>query len=227
MNSRVGALAGAVALVGVSSAVGGGPCRADSLHAIPPIQLVFEVEGCPIDIDAWTCGEVIPLPDGTFRFRGEHSIDDLATVRWSIVYDPDPLVVAQFVVTNSTAVLQTYQLVVQLPVDIERPALAGGTFIGTVCDGMGDGATVLAPADGAIVTALANGQPFPGGTLFPAPFAFHVGPFECQPLGPEEFGTPIPSLPLPGPIQSIGIAVTLQLSPRDSLACFGVLVVEP
>ena len=200
---------------------------ADVIDRLPPIDLVMELAGCPIDIDAWTCGDLVPLADGTFRFTGEHRVEGVGEVRWSLRYHPDPFVVANLVVTNNTDSAQDYSITVNLPTTMPGPTLIGGFIVGQFCDGLGDGAILSVPPTGAIYEAQVDGLAVAGGGLLEGPLTILGGPYECIAVGPAEFGSPVPSAPS-GPVAlSIGLSVQFTLSARDTATFMSQFVVEP
>jgi len=188
--------------------------------------MVLEIEEIPIDIDSTSCGEVLPLPDGSFLFRGEFDVEGLGATRWSIRYDPDPIVVAEILTINTSGQPQTYAISVQLPTSFPGPTALGGSLVGSICDGDGDGGSLQAIEGWAIAVAMIDQRPVEGGVLLPAPAEFLTGPYDCSTIDPVEFGSPIPSMPGGGVQTGIAMTLAFRLTPGDAANCIGTFVVE-
>jgi hypothetical protein len=147
---------------------------------------------------------------------------------WDVKVDPDPFVQSNYTVTNPTGVTQSYTVTITLPI---FPAIPGGTKTGGsvqggVTDNNGNGATLAQNGSLPLYMSLidgANWQPL----LPPGPTSVTVGSFLSGTLGPATFGTPIPSLPGPPALTSIGIRLDFTLTAGDSATFSSVFVVEP
>jgi hypothetical protein len=151
-----------------------------------------------------------------------------ATLGWDLTYDPDPFVTSNFSVTNNTLATQTYVITVTLPIfpALTPSSLLGGSVQGGVTSD-GTAGTVSSSSGIAIYTALIDGSPVVGGTLFPdLPTSASSGPFLSASLGSAAFGTPIPSLAGPAVLSDIGIQLRFTLTPGDQASFTSVFVAE-
>jgi len=138
------------------------------------------------------------------------NIDDL-----NINIDPDPVVTGTTGVTNLFSTTQQITLLFTLPIaPIPGGTLTGGSFRGTVTDNNGDGATIAAPAGSALYTAQIDGVS--GQSLYAAPASVSAGNFLSANIASASFGSPIPSLPGPAALVSIGIQLDFTLTGHDS-----------
>ena len=129
--------------------------------------------------------------------------------------DSDPVVTGTTGVTNLFSTTQQITLLFTLPIaPIPGSTLTGGSFRGTVTDNSGDGATVAAPAGSALYTAQIDGADWQ--QLYTAPNSFSAGSFLSANIPNTSFGSPIPSLPGPAALASIGIQLDFTLTGNDS-----------
>lgn len=189
-------------------------------------------QGPPIDI--------MPpgLENARNRFKGGASQNPNAPnggrwkVEWDIEVDPDPFIIADMIVTNNTNQAKdfTFNLVLETSGPITGGTLIGGSFGALLNDRSADEAT-LSVISGVnpppLYTALIDGEVVH--TLFDDPASFSVSmPFETLVIGPETFGTPIPSLLGPETANAtIGIDISVRVSANDSVNLSGVFVVVP
>lgn len=153
-------------------------------------------------------------------------------VSWGLLVNPDPFIVGNLVVTNTSDTTQTFFLDVSLPINSPLAAtLIGGSITGTVTDLNGDGATVASlPTGGPIYTALTDVDGgFNGtvaGTLLAGASA-STGAFQSATIGPDSFGSPIPSLPFGAVNANIAIRLAFTLTAGDSASFTSLFVVIP
>jgi MYXO-CTERM domain-containing protein len=169
-------------------------------------------------------GDAWGNPNGTFSFIGQKSNPGYK-VAWSMTVNPDPFVIANLVVTNNSAVTQTFSLLVSLPVGAILPtSVMGGSITGTLTDLNGNGASLTSVAGDSVYHALIDNNTVE--TLMDDPFSVSAGAFESAVVGPASFGDPIPSAPGPGVNNSIGILITFNLSAGDSASFTSIFVVQ-
>lgn len=163
--------------------------------------------------------------DGTFDF-GALEQNDFATIDISGTAKEDPFIIANLVVTNNSAFTETFTLTVNLPVNPTLPGgvVMGGSVTGTLTSLTDDGATLAAAQNSSIYTALIDNNPVQ--TLLSDPFSESVGAFQSGVIGPASFGDPIPSMPGPPVLDSIGITLEFTLSAGDSASFTSIFVVE-
>lgn len=179
----------------------------------------------------------LEIAAGRFQFKGEKSQSQAPNggrwrVEWDIDVSPDPFIFADLIVTNNMPVDQEFTFEIELPIS---PSLSGGTLIGGSFSGVlkdrNAGSATLSVLDGAnppaLYTALIDGNVVQ--TLFDNPDPITVAsPFETVTFGPENFGTPIPSLAGPDEANAtIGITINVKVSAMDSVNLSGSFVVQP
>ncbi len=146
---------------------------------------------------------------------------------WSISTSPDPVVNATTAITNTSAVTQTFTLLVTLPISaIPGGTLVGGSVQGGATDGNGNGVTLSTATGAAFYTALIDSGAVQ--TLYPDPSSFSTASaFGSVSVPSLVFGAPIPSQAGPAALSDIGIQLKFRLTPGDSASFTGVFVVEP
>jgi len=154
-------------------------------------------------------------------------IGGLRITNLDLTLDNDPVVSGEVAVQNLFPGTQTFTLIFTLPTGPIGPStLTGGSVAGGVTDNTGDGATLSSTAGVAIYTSLLDGSPFQ--PLFPDPTSVSSGAFDSADIVPPgAFGTPIPSLPGPAVLSSIGIQYNFSLTGGDAASFTGVFVVQP
>jgi hypothetical protein len=163
--------------------------------------------------------------NGTFGFAGSTQADDHWALGWSMLVNPDPFVIANYVVTNNSATTQTFTLEVLLPYTEMGPFCKGGSVTGSVTDLNGDGATVSSLLGGSIYSAIIDNNVVM--TLLDGA-STTTGPFLSGTIGPASFGDPIPSMQyIPDITTNIGINLTFTLTAGDSASFTSIFVVEP
>lgn len=164
--------------------------------------------------------------NGTFGFSGSKNSANNWNLGWSMVVNPDPFVIANFVVTNNTAATQTYTIQVLLPYTADGPFCIGGSVTGSLTDLNGNGAKLESLPGGSVYGAIIDNTVVQ--TLLDSPFSVMAGNFQSAVVGPADFGTPIPSLPyVPNITTNIGINLTFTLSAGDAASFTSIFVVEP
>lgn len=172
-----------------------------------------------------------------FQFKGvETQSQAPGGGRWRVEFDilvnPDPFIFADLIVTNNMPIDQEFTFEIELPIS---PSLSGGTLIGGSFSGVlkdrDAGSATLSVLDGAnpppLFAALIDGNVVQ--TLFDNPDPITVAlPFETVTFGPENFGSPIPSLTGPAEANAtIGITINVKVSAMDSVNLSGSFVVVP
>jgi hypothetical protein len=144
----------------------------------------------------------------------------------SLDLDSDPVVTGTTSVSNAQAFTQQFTLVFTLPV-VAMPfgTLTGGSHRGTVTDVDGNGATVGTALGSSLYTALLDGADWQ--SLRDDPFSASAGGFGSNSIPNTSFGAPIPSLPGPAVLSSIGIRLDFTLTAFDRASFTSNHVVEP
>lgn len=164
--------------------------------------------------------------NNTFGFAGSKNAPGAWNLGWSMLVNPDPFVIANFVVTNNSATTQTYTIQVLLPYTATGPFCIGGSVTGSLTDLNGNGASLSSVAGGSIYSAIIDNSVVH--TLLDSPFTTNAAAFQSAVVGPADFGTPIPSLPYNADISTnIGINLTFTLSAGDAASFTSIFVVEP
>lgn len=146
---------------------------------------------------------------------------------WNLYLDSDPVINGVVGVTNLSASTQQFTLIFTLPI---APAIPGGTLIGGsmqggATDNNGDGVTLSTVTSSSFYTAMIDGSDVY--TLYDDPQSFSTGGFLSLNVPNVAFGTPIPSLPGPAALTSIGIRIDFLLSAFDSATFSSNFVVQP
>ncbi len=162
-------------------------------------------------------------PNKTFGFTGEKSSAGQWGLGWSMLVNPDPFIVGNFVVTNNSLVAQTFTLSVSMPI---VPGLLdvsiGGSITGTVTDLNGNGASLSSTPGGSIYSALIDGSVV--ATLLDDHTTSFLDPFQSAVVGPDAFGEPIPSDPGPDTLVSMSIELEFTLSAGDAASFTSIFV---
>jgi hypothetical protein len=136
----------------------------------------------------------------------------------SFVDDGSAFVTANVVVTNiDLANIQTFSLLMSLPVTPIADPAERGSIVGTVTDLTGDDATVFARTGTRIYTPRIDGIDEPPGFMMVDPFTTSAGgPFFSATVGPADFGVPgwVPATQSVD--ESIGIFLEFDLTPGDT-----------
>ncbi|MEM1209943.1 MAG: PEP-CTERM sorting domain-containing protein [Planctomycetota bacterium] len=136
----------------------------------------------------------------------------------------DPIISANFSVTNTTGSIQSYTFIFTLPVSpVSAPSISGGSVGITATDNNGDGVTVGPAFLRPTYAAQIDGSDFQ--TLdvrFTDP-----DPFDSDTQS-DRFGDPIPSLVTGSAVTStIGLRYDFTLTPGDSVGITSVFVIVP
>lgn len=202
---------------------------------LPNLMIRIGTGGSIFEYSAATAGNAWANGNSTFGYSGSVSNPfggQGYNLGWSLLVNPDPFIVGNLVVTNTSNSTQTFFLEVSLPInDPLVTSLIGGSVTGTVTDLNGDGATVAATgANDAIYTALTdvdgmfNGN-LAGSLLIGA--SATAGQFQSATIGPDIFGSPIPSQPYGAVTTNIAIRLAFTLTAGDSASFTSLFVVIP
>lgn len=207
---------------------------------IPDLMMRIGVAGQTYQYNAAQTGNAWSNGDSTFGFAGAVTspFDGPGyNLSWGLLVNPDPFIVGNIVVTNTSNATQTFFLEVTLPINVAlATSVIGGSVTGTVTDLNGDGATVAAAlsptgAPGAIYQAFTDVAPdFSTGNLAGSLLvgaSASAGSFLSQTIGPDSFGSPIPSLPYGAVSQNIAIRLAFTLTAGDSASFTSLFVVVP
>ncbi len=169
--------------------------------------------------------------NGTYSFVGQQTTSGW-TVDWNMTVDPDPLINAGLVVTNNTALTQTYTLIATLPI---APPIPGGTlFGGSIQGGITD--NVLDGSLATLTTDPVSGDPLYYGLIDGVPvLPLYADPYSVSApfdqgsasIPAVSAGLPGPTIPGPPAITSIGIQHKFTLTPGDSASFTSVFIVTP
>jgi hypothetical protein len=204
---------------------------------LPDLTLHLGVAGSVYEYNAAEMGSAWSNGNSTFGYAGTvtNSLNDAGfSLSWGLLVNPDPFIVGNLVVTNTSNATQTFFLDVSLPIGAALAStLVGGSVTGTVTDLTGDGATLSSVGAGdSIYEALTDVNPdFTGGNLagqLLTGASASSGAFQSATIGPAEFGGPaIPSLAF-GPVTTnIAIRLEFTLTAGDSASFTSLFVVVP
>lgn len=179
------------------------------------------------------CADIAGTP--TARCTGTDAVwiggsQGLRLDSWNLFVDSDPVVSGTVNFTNLNPVTQQVTLLFTLPIAPAIPGatVIGGSFQGGATDNNGDGVTLSVPTASSFYTALTDGVEvaslYDAGSL---PDSFSAGGFLSVNVPSADFGTPIPSLPGPAALSSIGIRLDFNLTGNDSASITSVYVVQP
>lgn len=203
---------------------------------VPPnLTIRLGVAGSIFEYDAATAGSAWSNGNSTFGYSGSVANPFGGSgfeLSWGLLVNPDPFIVGNLVVTNTSAVTQTFFLDVSLPInEALASTLVGGSVTGTVTDLNGDGATVSATgANDAIYRALTDVDGNFDGTLAGSLLigaSASAGQFQSATIGPDVFGSPIPSQPHGAVTTNIAIRLAFTLTAGDSASFTSLFVVIP
>jgi hypothetical protein len=160
--------------------------------------------------------------------------EDSWLIEWEIQADPDPFLHVVYNITNAANFTDDFDVTFTL--DINPPifgdSLTGGSVSLTVIDsdGSGDTAELSSHSSGApIYMAQIDGIDFLPSALLTPSQSFITDPYGTTASGlvPEEFGSPIPSLPGPPVDSEIGIVLSGRLTAGDTAVIVATFVVTP
>lgn len=165
---------------------------------------------------------VTPNGDGTYTVKVYAYVPGEFSAMWNMVMDPDPFLYGLFSFTNQSASTGTFQVVVDLPgVDLPVATEMSGSIAGTVLDRNGDGATLSAPAGGAVYTAMIDGNDQQ--TLLQHAYSCSAGSYAANAFGPASFS----NVAGPPVTQSLAIMHNFTLTAGDSTTMSSSFVVTP
>jgi hypothetical protein len=197
-----------------------------------PLSLEIYADGVLIgDVDESHLG-CVDNPDGVSAscyaenlvYSGEYPLLNIDLI--DIDIDADPVVTGTTTVTNLFNTTQQFTLVFTLPV-ISMPlgTVTGGSHRGTVTDVDGTGATLSTAPGSALYTALLDGADWQ--TLKGDPTSYAAGGFGSATIPSTSFGSPIPSLPGPAVLSTIGIRLDFTLTAFDRASFTSNHIVNP
>jgi hypothetical protein len=154
-------------------------------------------------------------------------IGGLRITNLDLSLDNDPVVSGEVAVQNMLGVTQQFTLIFTLPTGPIGPStVIGGSVAGGVTDNDGNVGTLSTVNGSAFYSALIDGVTQQ--MLFPHSVVLNAGAYDSADLVPPgAFGTPIPSLPGPAVLGSIGIQYDFNLTSQDAASFTGVFVVQP
>jgi len=194
---------------------------------IPNMQINVYVDGDLYQYDPST-QQAWGNPNGTFGYFGQATAnvaDAGHQMSWDMLVNPDPFIIANVVYTNISSGTQNVTLEFVLPIGMAMPStLIGGSVSGSLTDVNGDGATFASLGGGSAYQALADGS-VAAGML--TGVNVNAGPFGSSLIGPESFGTPIPSQPYGAINTDMAIRYEFSLTAGDSVSLAGSFVAVP
>ena len=162
---------------------------------------------------------------GVYNYMGSM----IGETGWTFEYDlnakPDPFISGNIVFTNNTLETLTVSFTVILPV---TPALSSSFIGGSVAGGLtagADGGTLSSTGGNAMWSALIDGNVV--ATLLDDPFSVSADPFQSAAVGPESFGSPIPSMPGPAINDTMAINISFDLTAGSQASFTSVFVAVP
>jgi hypothetical protein len=165
---------------------------------------------------------VVSNPDGTYSVKFYGYVPGQWSALWNLTIDPDPFVQGLFVFTNQSQSFGSFVITADCPgVSLPGPTDMSGSIAGTLLDRDGDGATVSAPAEGALYTALIDGDP--ARTLLDDPFTVSAGQYEANAFGPASFSHEVG----PAVTQALYLRHAFLLTGNDSISVSSSFVVTP
>lgn len=218
------------AIIALASATAG----ADTT-SIPDLMLRIGVADSVYSYNAAQTGNSWANGNSTFGYSGSVTspFDGPGfVVSWGLLVNPDPFIVGNLVVTNTSNSTQTFFLDVALPINMAmNSTLVGGSVTGTVTDLTGDGATVAAiSGQDSIYRALTDVDGGFNGNLAGALLtgaSATAGQFQSKTIGPADFGAPIPNQPYGAVTTNIAIRLAFTLTAGDSASFTSLFVVVP
>lgn len=175
-------------------------------------------------------GPFIFNPDGTpvggdvYNYQGD-LFDVGFSLSWDLNAKADPFVSGNIVIVNTGLVTSTYSLTILLPVNpsILPSSKMGGSVGGSLTTDL-DGGSLSSVGNTPVWEALIDGNVV--ASLLNNPFSVGKAGAGSVGIGPESFGTPIPSMAGPGVNSTIGIRLTFSLTAGEQASFSSVFVVE-
>ena len=192
---------------------------------LPPQQfptITITIEDGSATAPSWSHTTVAddyqPLTDGSVGYAltspsAFDILDDRAHVQINgLLFDPDPFVLNNILVTNTTATPQIFSAFVGFPTTFAAPNLISGNVQTGVIDGGFDGATVAAVSPTALYQAQIDFATV--ATLQDVPFSLTAPPggsnSASASFGPTVSGVPVSS--------NIGIQLRFSVTPGDTVS---------
>ena len=179
----------------------------------------------PFRYDPADYGDYYEKGNGLVRYVGQLT-NELWTIDWNVLVDPDPLVDAQIVVTNNADVFQAFSLLMIL--DIDPPladSITRGSNSATVTNefNLQEGATLRTAGETSIYRAFIDGG-MPFRTLMDSPFSLETDPIPFDTRSATESFDNEPG----GAVdETIAILLQFELSPGDAASINGFFEVIP
>jgi hypothetical protein len=164
-------------------------------------------------------------PDGSGAYDYTSTVDQAILQNRSHVklldldFNPDPFVLNNVLVTNTTAIPQSYLITVGLPTSFGAPNLISGNITTSVIDGGADGATISSVTGQPIYKAVVDATTV--ATLQNNPFSVST---PGSSSASASFGPTVSALPVGS---SMSIVLTFQLTPGDTAAILSRFDVVP
>lgn len=155
------------------------------------------------------------LPNGDTVVEGEWDAGDWY-IEFDLVFNNDPLVTANYILTNNSAVTQGFVITTTQFVNAPGATFARGSVSGSIGDNtlLGDGAVLGSLAGNPLYMATVNG----GGVRPLAPALPVVAlPNGTEVVGPASFGIPVLEPSGFAPIVSMGIVNMFTITADDSV----------
>ena len=186
------------------------------LSTAPTLQ--FKLESTSSSYPYYANPELIPSDAGpTYTAVGFGSFGTLG-MSWDVVVDPDPLISGTLIITNLSALTDTFTLTGTLPATpLPGPNVMGGYFGAITYTDSNSNSTVTLSTVGTnpFYQAMIDGLPVQGlGSFSLNAFG---GPGVFGTASQQSFGAPIPNAPAPAVGSSIGVALQFSLTAGDSV----------
>jgi hypothetical protein len=218
---RLGAL---VALSFILLLAGSAHVFAGTLNASQLPSITMSVAGAPTQWDYSPAQSAyVATPDGYELAYEQHSYgvcDNTANVTIKdLEFNPDPFVLNNILVTNTTTTTQIFSVTVGLPTSFPAPNLIAGNITTSVIDGGSGSATISTASPDAIYQAQIDGSTVE--TLQDDPFSITTS---ISSGSSASFGFDPSAIPV---VSSIGIKLTFQLTAGDTAAIISRFDVVP
>lgn len=226
-TSRIRVSATAVAVMAVTSTAVAGAT------SMPNLQFTLGSASGTFSFAAAEYGGSWANGNSTFGFVGSsNALTDNPsdfTVSWNLLVSPDPFIIGNILVTNTTAVTRELFVDIALPTGFSRSeTLVGGAIAASVTDLNGNGATLASIGDSGLFSALTDvghGTQSVASTLLTSS-SVSAGSNMSASLSPATFGHPIPSQ-LHGPVyENITIRFRFTLTAGDAASFTSIFAVQ-
>lgn len=195
--------------------------------AIPPLNMVVD-DG--LGVTAWNAvGTGVDNGDGTFTYNGGRSSaggDDRWAMTWDVTVDPDPFILSNTTITNSTGTTNTYVITLSAPIiPLINGSLTGGSVAGSFTTPSLTGGALTTNGSNPLYMSIIDGVDYV--PLYSGPLSFSRTSPGSVGIPDASFGDPIPSLPGPPILSSIGIRLEFVLAPGDQASFTSLFMVVP